>query len=429
MPKTRVVMKKVAVKPSMPGFRPGSKYARKIEMAEEPTGLDAGQAMSRTISKYVGADWMQKLESVIGTLTTIDDTKYRDAIDKISKCENNIKICFRRIARNTEVTDQFIAVQNDFIEKSTALDILNKAYVQKKNKKGKLRDVIVAQYTPEQLIKSDWFTSVKKIEREIYRYVEHVFISPDGESKSGKTSKERRDLKSKYDFAAFQELLKKYPNIDELYDIYGIKPVEELVFNAFMDMQKFSNAIINILLTPMYDVLDKVTKSYDKDLAHAFKSTIQKGIATRDLIIELLTNFACAQYRAKLTGSSKYMLEMLSDELTEGALSEMDGARYISVMDSINTDAMTKGSKAAGFTVKARELMKKMIEQDGKMDTSILTEIKDLIGDDEDDAPEVKEMKDTLKELPEDIEKALTKYDDILGDEEEMPEAEEETHE
>lgn len=419
MPKgAKVIMKKVVAQPSVPGFRPGHgpKITETASSAME-SAIDPGSAMAKTISRYTSGDWLKKLETVIGNLSTIEDERYRDAIDKISKCESNIRICFKRITKNATVTPEFTEAQERFLALSAATDILHKAYTQKRNKKGKLHDVIVAAYVPDQLVKSDWFNSIKLIEREIYRYIEHAFISPDGETKIGKTARERRELKVKYDYATYQELLKKYPNINELYNIYGMNPSEEIVYNSFMDIQKYANAIINILLTPMYDVTDKVTKSYDRDLAHAFKSTIQKGFATRDLIIELLTNFAYAQYKSNLTGSTKYFLQMLSDELTEGSLSQMNSARFLDVMDSINTDAMAKESKAAGFTVKAREIMKKMIDMDGKMDASVLTEIKDLIGDeDEADAPELKEVKKTLLELPDEVEKALSKYDDLLGD-------------
>ena len=420
MPKgAKVVMKKVAVQPTLPGFRPG-RGPKTVETTSEPT-LDPGAAMSKTISKYVGSDWLSKLETVIGNLSTIDDDKFKDTIDKISKCENNIRICFKRIAKNTTATDSFNKAYNEFIDLSSKLDILHKAYVQKKNKKGVMRDVIVSAYVPDQLVKSDWFNSIKQIERTVYRYIEKLFISPDNDTKIAKTTRERRELKTKYDYAAYQALLKKYPNINDLYDIYGIKPDSEIVYTAFMDIQKYANAIINLLFLPQYNVEEKVTKSYDKDLAHAFKSTIQKGFATRDIIIELLTNFAYAQYKSKLTGSTKYFLQMLSDELTEGTLSEMNSARFMDVMESINTDALSKGSKAIGFTVKAKEIMKKMIDQDGKMDASIISEIKELVADeDESDAPEIKDAKKTLKELPEELEKALTKYDDLLegGDEE-----------
>lgn len=425
MPKTKVVMKRAVVaNPSMPGFRPGTKYAKKLEM-EATTSMDPGKTMSNTISKYVGSDWMDKLETVIGHLSTIDDERYKEVIDKITTCETNMRICYRRICKNIETTEAFNNALNLFIEQSALVDLGNKTYIMKKNKKGVMREVIANGYIPDQLVKTDWFNSIKLIEREIYRYISKLFISPDGESKSAKTSKERKDLKIKYDYAAYQELIEKYPNLKDLYSIYGIKPSNEIVYNAFLDMQKYSNIIINLLLTPLYDVKSKVEKSYDKDLAKSFKSTIDKGFATRDLIIELLTNFAYAQYKCKLTGNSKFLIQMLDEELTEGALASMDSGRFLDVIDSINTDTLTKGSKVINFTVKSKDLMKKMLASDGKMDKSMLTEIKELIAGDEEDSPEVKEAKQTLQELPEEIEKALTKYDDIFDTSEE--DAEEET--
>ena len=420
MPKNRVIMKRVAAQPSVPGFRPGRAPKH---MSDDVSGLDAGAAMSKTISRYVGSDWLSKLETVIGNLSSIDDSKYKEVIAKIGICENNIRVCFKIIAKNANITDAFTDIFNRFVKVITETDITHKAFVQKKNKKGVMRDVLVASYVPSQLLKSEWFEVIKEIEREIYKYIEKLFISPDGDIKIAKSSKERKDLKVKYDYESFKALMSKYPNLNGLVSIFGVKPATEQVYNAFMDMQKFANGIINMIMTPMYDVQAKVTRSYDHDLAHAFKSTVDRGFATRELIIELLTNFACAQYKASITGNSKYFLQMLSDELSEGALSQMDGARFISVMDSINTDAISKGSKAVEFTVKAKDIMKKMIEQDGKLGPAVLSDIKELIvGDDVND--ETDDGTKAVASLPEELEKALTQFDDLLE-----PDAEEEKRE
>ena len=417
MPKTaRVVMKKTVQQASIPGFRPGkTPKSPKMPISNESSIIDPGDTMNKTITRYVGADWLKKLENIIGNLMTIDDEIYKSSIEKISICESNILKLFNRILKNIDSTTNsslLIQIFENFKKLSASIDIKNKSYITKINKKGNPHDVLVANYVPQQLIKTEWFKQIKDIEKTIYKYIEKIFISADGEMKIDRTAKIRREFIKEFPFKDLQEKLHKYPDLIKVCDIYNIIPESEIVYTSFLEIQKFSNIIINILLTPMYNVEAKVTSNYDKQLAQAFKPLISKSkFTTKELIIELLTNFAIAQYRATITGNNKYFIQMLSGELTEGKLSEMDGARFIEVMDTINTESLEKGSKAQFFTEKAKILMKKMIDQDGKFDAKILEDVRELIGNDE---SENIESKPILHELPDEIETIMGQFDDMF---------------
>lgn len=417
MPKTaRVVMKKTVQQASIPGFRPGkTPKSPKTPISNESSIIDPGDTMNKTITRYVGADWLKKLENIIGNLMTIDDEIYKSSIEKISICESNILKLFNRILKNIDSTTNsslLIQIFENFKKLSATIDIKNKSYITKLNKKGNPHDVLVANYVPQQLIKTEWFKQIKDIEKTIYKYIEKIFISADGEMKIDRTAKIRREFIKEFPFKDLQEKLHKYPDLIKVCDIYNIIPENEIVYTSFLEIQKFSNIIINILLTPMYNVEAKVTSNYDKQLAQAFKPLISKSkFTTKELIIELLTNFAIAQYRATITGNNKYFIQMLSGELTEGKLSEMDGARFIEVMDTINTESLEKGSKAQFFTEKAKILMKKMIDQDGKFDAKILEDVRELIGNDE---SENIESKPILYELPDEIETIMGQFDDMF---------------
>lgn len=424
MPKTtKIIMKKSVQQVSVPGFRNG-RFPK--SSSSDSSIIDPGETMNKTITRYVGSDWLKKLENIIGNLMTIDDSIYKESIEKISICESNIQKLFKRILKNTTENKELNQVYENFQKLSTDLDIKNKSYVSKLNKKGKPHDVLVSSYVPQQLILTEWFKLIKDIEKTIYKFIEKIFISADGESKIDRTSKIRREFIKDYPFEKLEEQFSKYPDLKKLCDIYGIIPENELIYSSFLDMQKFSNIIINILLTPMYDVEAKITSNYDKQLAAAFKPLISKSkFTTKELIIELLTNFAIAQYRSTITGNNKYFIQMLSGELTEGKLSEMDGARFMEVMDTINTDSLEKGSKAQFFTEKAKVLMKKMIEQDGKFDMKILEDVRELIGDEE--VQKSLPADSELPSLPAELETIIGQFDDMFVHSEERTEGTEDS--
>ena len=111
-----------------------------------------------------------------------------------------------------------------------------------------------------------------------------------------------------------------------------------------------------------------------------------------------------AKYRSEITGNNKYFLQMLVENITEGELSQINGPRFIEIMDTINTDALEKGSKATRFTVKAKDLIKKMVEKGDVIDESLLDEVKALMED----------IPDKESELPEDVAKIYSSLDELF---------------
>lgn len=391
---------------------------------------DDSMSMENTITNYCGNDWLDKIESITGSITYIDIPTYKTAINTISTCEKNIRILFSRLLKQAygQELKTVVEVSEEFKHLSTELDISSKAIIRKLNKSAKKTHTEITEsnshediaplYVPMNLIKSEWFRSVKLIEREVYRVIEKVMLSPDGETKIAKTTKERKQLAKTYDYSKYDEVLKKYPNLRTLITPFGISIVNADIYDTLLNLQKNSNIIMNVLLTPMYDIKTKIAKSYDAKLAPSFKSSIDSGKLSRDVVIDLITDFMIAKYRAMLTGSSKYFVQMLSNELTEGQLAHCDGRNFVEMMDAIDTKTFGEGSRAANFTDKAKVLMKKMLERSeaGKpFDMSVIEDVRELVAE-KDDVKDVVDIPDVLAEK-------LAQYDDILGE----PDALEET--
>lgn len=420
MPRGQKGVRMIAVKPSAKAHD-----QRRMPTAQTKTSAPDTLSMESTITNYCGSDWLDKIESITGTLTFIDVPTYKMAINNIATCEKNIRILFTRLIKQAFGQDlkTLVAVSEEFKRLSTELDINAKAIIRKPTKAARKahatelndsnsREDVVDSYVPLMLIKSDWFKSVKLIEREVYRMIEKVMISPDGEMKIGKTAKERKQLAKTYDYSKYDEVLSKYPDLKTLIAPFDIHITSAEIYDTLLGLQKNANIIMNIILTPMYDIKTKITKSFDTKLAPSFKESITNGTLTREVVIDLITDFMVAKYRAMLTGSSKYFVQMLSDELTEGQLAHCDGRNFVEMMDAIDTDTFSKGSRAAGFTTKAKGLMKKMLERSESgqgFDMSILKDVHELVAEKPDE-------REGLVDVPEAIAKQIAKYDDILPD-------------
>lgn len=390
--------------------------------APVPDGSDS-MSMENTITNYCGRDWLDKIESITGAITFIDIPIYKTAVNTIATCEKNMRILFARLIKQAygQELKTVVEVSEEFKRLSLELDIASKSIIRKLNKSAKKshaepnesnsHEDIAPAYVPMNLIKSDWFKSVKLIEREVYRVIEKVMLSPDGETKIAKTTKERKQLAKTYDYAKYDEVIKKYPDLRTIITPFGISIVNADIYDTLLNLQKNSNIIMNIILTPMYDIKTKIAKSYDSKLAPSFRASIDSGKLSRDVIIDLITDFMIAKYRAMLTGSSKYFVQMLSSELTEGQLAHCDGRNFVEMMDAIDTKSFGEGTRAANFTDKAKGLMKKMLErsESGKpFDMSILSDVRELIAENE-------EIQKTV-DIPDAIAEKLAKYDDILGE-------------
>lgn len=390
---------------------------------------NSSQSMEQTITKYCGTDWLSKLEQVTGSISFIDLPTYKAAIDKIVACEKNIKILLRRLLKQAmgDNLTQLTSLIDTFNSQSDSLNLSEKAIIRKLNREFRGKSVepneqnshedVSDDYTPIRIVGTDWFSTIKDIERSIYHIIEKVFISPDGEAKNPKTSKARKQLKNDFTYEEYTKVARKYPAIRDLYTFHSVHISNENVFNTLLDLQKHASIIINQLLTPMYNVKEKIEKSYDKHLASAFKPMVANGTVTRDLVINLLTDFMIAKYRSNITGSQKYFLQMLSNELTEGMLAHCNASEFVSIMDTIKLEEMDSKSKALDFTIKAKEIMKRMVDRDSADEAfgmEMIKDVKDLLGG-EDETETMKKAEVILKELPGEIQQHLAKFDDILA--------------
>jgi hypothetical protein len=120
--------------------------------------------------------------------------------------------------------------------------------------------------------------------------------------------------------------------------------------------------IINILLVPMYDV-EQTIHSHWNQIDRIFKNkTFQQhaqGVSPTD-VIRILHQFIIAKYRADVTGNNKHYVKLFFGTIGDETMANMDGARFMEIMDSIDMSAFNKDDKVYQFATNAKVIMQKI---------------------------------------------------------------------
>lgn len=363
-------------------------------------------SLNKSLVNYCGPNWATELQSVTGAMFHIDMPLFKSVLQTIDETQRMIKTCLETVE---DPSTQLIELRETFVHVCDDYDIPHKAiYMKKRPGKPDLEEV-APEYMPIAIVKTEWFSLIKHIEKELYDLISRIFISSDGEHSATRDSKLRSTFVDQFPYSKLQSEIEVHPQILELHRFCDMRLDNPQFYTSLLVIHDYLNKVINIILTPMYDVQAKVTRSYEKDLARAFKPYISKGEMTKDLVIGLLVQFTIAQYRCQLTGNQKYYMQLVTNEITDGQISKMDGPRFIEVMDSVNMEELDPKSKTAGFAVKAKAIMKKMIElpKDSKITdlSGIIQEVKTLMNG----SDEIKAA------LPEAVQSELKSLDDLLG--------------
>ena len=362
--------------------------------------------LDTVIGKYCGADWPHQLEEITGSPFTIIDDQYKAVITKVSACEINIGKLLRKLIRLTS-NAKIIAMEKEFDELSKNLDITKKAYVKKQRGRSPPKEVLDSNYLPGAIIKSPWFTFIKNIEKDIFHLLQKIFITSEDVKTSAKTTKARRNIFETFTWDHLVEIYRDHPNFRDIYEYNGIKFTSQEIFETVLKLHHFSSVIINFFLEPICDVRKIIENNYERKLKHLFKpEMMRKNHLSKDLIVNLLTEFMIARYRSGISGNPKYYVQMLMNNISEGDLSSISGPRFIEIMDTINLDEMDPKAKATRFTVKAKDLMKKMVDAGDGVDVKLIEEVKEIM---EDIPPELPPT-----EPPSDIVEGMKAADDIF---------------
>lgn len=323
------------------------------------------------ISRISGQqNYMESLQKITGNIMTIDTAIFKEKHSKICACEFNIKLLLKRLSETND-SNTVSDIRTSFDSECERLNIKNNTFVlkQHKNKQKPPREIINDSLKPNELVKTQWFKQVKTIEKDINKVLSKVF--PQDYTDEQRT------------FEYIDNDNKKHPELVDIRTIYDCKLDTEINYRSFMQMSKCCRIIINILLMPMYDVRSTIERHWPK-IDQIFKSRAFQttGIISPNDIINMLTQFIIAKYRATITGNNKHYVKLFLNTIGDDNISKMDGARFMEIMDSIDLDKLNKNDKVYKFAMGAKTTMKKIVGNEHVNVEDVIHELDSMFKDD-----------------------------------------------
>ena len=298
-------------------------------------------------------NYMEHLQKVTGDIFRVDMDMWKEKHTKICAADRNV---LKLLGIIKGFDNGIEKTYNEYKSLSEALDISNKAF-QEKTKRKKATGVVKSKvlvapgYAPKDLVKSPWFKQVTHIENSIQKYLSDTFA--DDNSKNDFMSVSYMDL---------QEIYDKHPELVDVKLCLGARVNNAKILQSLILMKRACKDVINILLVPMYDV-EQTIHSHWNQIDRIFKNkTFQQhaqGVTPTD-VIRILHQFIIAKYRADVTGNNKHYVKLFFGAVGDETMANMDGARFMEIMDSIDMSAFNKDDKVYQFATNAKTIMQKI---------------------------------------------------------------------
>ena len=353
------------------------------------------------ISKISGQEnYMEQLSKITGNIEQIDMEMYHEKHTKMVNCDTNIKILLNKIKSETDSIDNY---RNTYEKESSALNIKEKTFGFKEKKKSKKsadepekppQEIVMNGYRPMDLVKTEWFKCVKHMEKDINKFLIEIF--PVNEESKDTYDK---DVSTKT-FPELEAEYKKHPELRDIKTALDCKVDSPVIFTSLLLLKRYCKIIINILLMPMYDVKKTINSHWTQiDKIFKTKAFQQTQIASPTDIVNILHQFIIAKYRATITGNNKHYVKLFLNTVGSENISNMDGARFMEIMDAIDLDKLDKKDKVYKFALGAKTAMEKIAANEN-ITPDILKEFDTMFDDDKDgkdgkdEGGESKEKKD-----------------------------------
>lgn len=321
-------------------------------------------------------NYMDSLTKIIGNIQHIDIERYKTARDTIVRHENSLKQVIAKFTedslRNTELSTKF----DEYLKESTVMDMEHKSVIWFKKKAGKktsqknrdkpAREKVADTHFPAKLVKSLWFQSIKHIERGARKLLATLEFDKD------KSLNENWDVINK----RFMEDANQR-DIHTWFD-YKLNEKEDLV--KMILVKDLCVKIIDPLLVPMYDHRETIAKNWHL-VANVFNANAEM---TPALVQDVLAKFTVARYRCEIFGTTKYYMKLFSEVLNSPAVmnenGDLDGSKFMEVIDSIDLNKFDKSANTYKFITAATPIMRKLVDPNCKESMEdILKEINEAI--------------------------------------------------
>lgn len=339
-------------------------------------------------------NYMNSLKEITGDIGDVNMDYWKPKSDQICRCNNNIMkllTYLSNVHRKKDATKykEIIEVKNAFEKEYNKMDMENKAL--EKDKKGRFH--VGTDYRGEFIVKSEWFLQIRKLEKAVTAYL--------GEVLEKNYMKDVKDVKKiiSTTVLAVNAALAKHPEFKEIKKIFGCE-IDESNIESFVQIREYSNIIIENYLYPMYDVKKKIMANYSKlykifNTKGAKQMLGGKSVAVEE-VVNILERFIVAKYRKEITGDATHYTKLFMSIVGDDNVSDMNGARLLELMDSIDLELINSNKSAYKFANGAKDMIKKIVTGETISAEDSIKKIRTLFEEGEKDTPasRVKEIED-----------------------------------
>lgn len=323
-------------------------------------------------------NYMNQLQQITGNIFSIDRGYFENLLKKVDVLEKLLIPSLKQYfdPESNEIVERYEKIKSNFnIVESSIQTVVKKS--KKSKKPEKTVEIINHDCIGANLLKSEWFIAIKEIEQK------------------------SNDLLESFDTSSFEKVQEVYKSDKTLLTLkvfYGVPITSPQKLSALKNINKITNEIIDLYTQPLYDVKKKIKSNWSK------LNGIFKDIGTMDDIVKILEQFIICKYRCEITGNNKYYMKLFQNLFSgENAVDELNGSKFLRIVDSIDTEQLKKGSNIAKFS----DAIKLAIHSVGNNEQTL-----------EEALEQIKNIMETKKESPEEQEEKekVEKMDDPLAE-------------
>lgn len=320
------------------------------------------------ITQMVGGDYMKNLEQITGNIMFVDPQVFTHNIEKINKCQTNIKISLDNLYKESP-NDCVKSLISEFARNKIDFSS-DKLYV-KKVKKNKTIKRININYRALTLYKTPWFETIKTIEKNINKGMRKIF--PE--------EREEKVMDNKT-FTDVQNIFREHPNLKSIYTIFDVELTSKSIYDILRLIKRYCGIIINIIMNPWYDVKARInSKQHMLKLIFKRVSNLSEEPYPLDMIVSTLTSFIIIKYRVKITGQDNHYIKFFVDLYDDDFMTEMNPARFIEVIDTLNIENLRDNGSTYDFAMKTKDLISKAINGENVNLTEVESAFMSILGD------------------------------------------------
>lgn len=327
--------------------------------------------IDKTISKLSGAkDYMGQLAKITGNINSITEEYY---IDQIKKVKMSYEMCLIPAYEKIGLKSLVEQLQKEYND----LD-LNNLYEDKvkKNKKHpeKVKTKHVVRIRPKDIFESKWFNTLREIEASATNICKQFCIKSAGLSEeTQKVINENRDTVEAFKF-------------------YNVSVTTGDVCAAVFISREHIGKIIEIILTPMYNVKKYMADHWLEQIDKVVGAKIKEEIGTdetvsREEVQNYIYTFILAKYRLEMTGKPDQFTKILLKSISQFDVAKTSPARLLNIIDSLKLEEIDNNKGIKEMTQLAKAEIQKIAENKEVTPQDILKDIDALLsyGDKEDE--------------------------------------------